>query len=223
MHTRIPRLLSGSLLAAALLLPCPAQGQGAAQLPAVTSVGARPPVEGADEPVRPGDVVRLTVWRHPDLTDEFPVNQYGTVVIPKLGEIDVTGETHRSLRARVIDGLKETVVSPSIEVVVLKRVRVLGEVQKPSVLFLDPTMTVADALALAGGTTSQGRQGAVILRRDGTALFANLQVDTRLSDARIRSGDELVVPQRNWLDRNSGPLIGSSVGFIGILVALLTR
>jgi polysaccharide export outer membrane protein len=224
MRPGIPTLLAGPLLSAALLLPHAAHGQGTAQLPAVPAAAAlAEATAGADEAVRPGDVVRLTVWRHPDLTDEFPVNQYGTVVLPKLGEIDVSRETHRSLRTRVIDALKETVVSPSIEVVVLKRVRVLGEVQKPSVLFLDPTMSVADALALAGGTTSQGRQGAVILRRDGTALFANLRVDTRLSDAQIRSGDELVVPQRNWFDRNSGPLIGSSVGFIGILVALLTR
>ena len=175
-----------------------------------------------DEPIRPGDAVKLTVWRHPDLTGEFPVNQFGVVVLPKLGEIDVARETHRSLREHVISALKETVVSPSIELVVLKRVRVLGEVQKASVLFLDPTMTVADALAMAGGTTPQAK-GTVVLRRDGSALVADLRVDTRLSDAAIQSGDELVVLQRGWLDRNSGALIGAGAGVLGIMVAFLTR
>jgi polysaccharide export outer membrane protein len=193
-------------------------------LPARAQTGASVPAEPAeDEPIRPGDAVRLSVWRHEDLTGEFPVNQFGVVVIPKLGEIDVSRETHRSLRERVIRELRETVVSPAIELVVLKRVRVLGEVQQANVFLMDPTMTVADALAMAGGTTPQGRQGSVVLRRDGVALAADLRIDTRISDARVRSGDELVVPQRSWLDRNSGALIGAGAGLAGILVALLSR
>lgn len=209
----------GTLLASALvLLPCSA-------LP--LRVGAQTPVlaqaeQVGEEPIRPGDAVKLTVWRHPDLTGEFPVNQFGVVVLPKLGEIDVSRETHRSLRDHVIAALKETVVTPSIELVVLKRVRVLGEVQKAGVLFLDPTMSVADALAMAGGTTPQAK-GTVVLRRDGSALIADLRVDTRISDAAIQSGDELVVPQRGWLDRNSGALIGAGAGVLGIVVAFVTR
>jgi polysaccharide export outer membrane protein len=191
-------------------------------LAAQQDVPVRPEAAG-DEAIRPGDAVRLAVWRHEDLTGDFPVNQYGVVVLPRLGEIDVSGETHRSLRERVIRALRETVVSPSIEVVVLKRIRVLGEVQEANVFLLDPTMTVADALAMAGGTTPQGRQGAVVLRRDGVALVADLAVDTRISEAAIRSGDELVVPQRSWFDRNSNALIGAGAGVLGLLVALVTR
>ena len=219
------------VLAVAVLLAAPsssaalsAQGIPPAQQASSAQAGAAVlSVEIGDEPIRPGDAVRLSVWRHEDLTGEFSVNQYGVVVLPKLGEIDVSRETHRSLREQVIRALRETVVSPSIEVVVLKRVRVLGEVQRAGVFLMDPTMTVADALAMAGGTTPQGRQQTVVLRREGVALFADLAVDTRLSDAAIRSGDELLVPQRSWLDRNSSTLIGAGAGLAGILVALFSR
>jgi polysaccharide export outer membrane protein len=223
--------ISWSLALLAPLLPpgeLQARQGGTGQEPPAARPAAPPSAaaangEAGEEPIRPGDAVRLTVWRHEDLSGEFPVNQYGVVVLPKLGEVDTSSETHRSLRDRVIGALRETVVSPSIEVVVLKRVRVLGEVQRANVFLLDPTMTVADALAMAGGTTPQGRQGTVVLRRNGVALFGDLRVDTRVSDAAVRSGDELVVPQRSWLDRNSGALIGAGAGLAGILVALVSR
>jgi polysaccharide export outer membrane protein len=206
------------LLRAALLL---ATFWGGRALQAQEVPAAR--VEEGEDRIRPGDAVRLSVWRHPDLSGDFPVNQYGVVVLPKLGEVDVTGDTHRTLRERVLAALRETVVSPSIELVVLKRIRVLGEVQQPNVLFVDPTMTIADALAMAGGTTPQGRQGVVTLRREGVALSADIRSDTRLSDTRIRSGDELVVPLRSWIDRNSSALIGAGAALGGILVALVSR
>jgi polysaccharide export outer membrane protein len=206
------------LLRAALLL---ATFWGGHALQAQEVPAAR--VEEGEDRIRPGDAVRLSVWRHPDLSGDFPVNQYGVVVLPKLGEVDVTGDTHRTLRERVLAALRETVVSPSIELVVLKRIRVLGEVQQPNVLFVDPTMTIADALAMAGGTTPQGRQGVVTLRREGVALSADIRSDTRLSDTRIRSGDELVVPLRSWIDRNSSALIGAGAALGGILVALVSR
>jgi hypothetical protein len=62
-----------------------------------------------------------------------------------------------------------------------------------------------------------------MLRREGVAVVDELGVDSRLSEVAIRSGDELVVPQRSWLDRNSSALIGAGAGLAGILVALVTR
>src|SRR6266704_165227 len=41
--------------------------------------------------IRPGDVVRLRIWREPDLSGEFTVDETGTVVLPKLGAVTITG------------------------------------------------------------------------------------------------------------------------------------
>lgn len=204
------------LVAAALL------GVGSSPAPASAQEGVPERTgDGGNAPIIPGDVVRLMVWRHEDLSDDFEVNQYGTVVIPRLGEIDVSGETHRSLRDRVIRELQETLVSQSIELVVLKRVRVLGEVNEPGLYLMDPTMTVADALAMASGTTPQAKQGIVTLRRGPEVMEADLRVDALLSDTPIRSGDELFVPREAWLRRNATAVLSSVIGVAGLVVALM--
>lgn len=201
-----------------LILAFSAAGSGGeVRAQAVASTG-----QGGEAPILPGDIVLLTVWRHEDLTDSVEVNQFGTVVLPRLGEIDVSRETHRSLRERVIRELRAVIVSESIEVVVLKRVRVLGEVNEPGVYYLDPTMTVADALALAGGTTPDAMQGMVVLRRGSETITADLRVDTRVADSPIRSGDELAVPLRGWLSRNTNAIIAAAGAFAGIVVAIVT-
>jgi len=173
--------------------------------------------------IRPGDVVRLVVWREESLTGEFPVNQFGTVVLPMLGEYDVTSETHRSFRERVIRDFEPRVVTSAIEVTVLKRVRVLGEVNEPGVYLLDPTMTVADAIAMAKGHTPLARDGRVELRRDGSVVDADLRVETPVTASLIQSGDELLVPRRSWLDRNAAAVIGGASALVGLMVTLIVN
>ena len=139
----IPRSLS---LPLALLLTF--AGQSLAGQTGEVSSGAT-----AEDVIRPGDVVRLTVIREEELSGEFPVNQFGTVVLPLVGEYDVTHESNRSLREKVIRDLQKIRSARDIELVVLRRVRVVGEVNVPGVYPLDPTMSVADAVALAKGRT----------------------------------------------------------------------
>lgn len=193
------------LLLLFLLLPPPAlAGQAAA----------------GDPPVLPGDIIRLGVWREKELSGEFPVDQHGLVSLPLIGEIDVTGETELSLRARVREAMRRELREPSIEVTVLKRVRVLGEVREPGVYALDPTMSVADALAMAGGRTPLALEGQVTLRREGERIVTDVREDTRLADLTVRTGDELLVRQRSWVDRNAGALLTGGAAMVGILVAL---
>jgi protein involved in polysaccharide export with SLBB domain len=181
------------------------------------------PAEREAAALRPGDLVRVSVARHEDLTGEFTVTEYLTVTIPKLGEIDVSTHTHRTLRDWVIRTLQQTVVSPAIDLVVKKRVRVLGEVTEPGLYYVDPTMTIADALALAGGATSQARRGTTILRRGGETLIADLRTETLISESPIQTGDELEVPQQSWISRNGVTLLTSAAGLLSVFVALSVR
>lgn len=177
----------------------------------------------ASETIRPGDKVRIFVSRHEDLNGQFLVDEYGRVTIPKLGQIDVSAETYRSLKERVIRELTATVVSPAIDVVVEKRVRVLGEVNEPGLFYVDPTMTIADALALAGGGTTEAKRGTVILRRDGETVVEDMRLETLISDSPIRSGDELEVPRLSWFSRNGVAVVTSVTGLLGVMAALAWR
>jgi len=176
-----------------------------------------------EDVIRPGDVVRLTVIREEELSGDFPVNQFGTVVLPLVGEYDVTHESNRSLREKVIRDLQKIRSARDIELVVLRRVRVVGEVNEPGVYPLDPTMSVADAVALAKGRTQWADEGKVLLRRGSQVVVADLRLDMMVSESAILSGDEIFVPRLSWLDRNLSVAVVGGSTFAGILVTLLIR
>lgn len=185
-----------SLVLTALLLPASyslAATQTAATQPASTTDG------GA---LQPGDAVKLRVWREPELSGEFPVDEHGDAVFPKLGPVRVANLTTDSLSRMLVATYSAYLRDPSVEVVMLRRVTVSGAVKNPGLYPVDPTMTVVDAVALAGGATPQGKLDRVVLLRDGKTLTAELRRQTRLAETPLRSGDQLYVPERSWLSRN---------------------
>ena len=130
------------------------------------------------------------------------------MVLPLVGEYDVTHETNWSLREKVIRDLHEIRAARDIELVVLRRVRVVGEVNAPGVYPLDPTMSVADAVAMAKGRTQWADEGKVVLRRGGGQVVdADLRLEMPLSESAILSGGEIFVPRRGWVDRNLSAVV----------------
>lgn len=172
--------------------------------------------------LRPGDVVRLRIWREPDLSGDFPVNESGVVVLPKLGPRLVTTDHPDSLKAWVVRSYATVLRNPSIEVLLVRRIQVLGAVKNPGLYPVEPTMTVADAIALAGGTTPQGRSNKVELRRQGERVPGKLSGRLLIGASPIRSGDQVFVPERSWLSRNPGIVIGA-LGLVTTVVFRLAR
>ncbi len=173
--------------------------------------------------VRPGDVVRLRIWQEPDLSGDFTVHENGGVVLPKLGPVQAGGLTDQALRERVVAGFSEYLQHSSIEVIVLRRIQVLGAVRTPGLYPVDGTMSIADVLAVAGGTSADARPDRVQLLRGGRRLDVRLSGTERVADTPIRSGDQLFVPQRGWADRNTGTVVSVLTASAGLLVALFTR
>lgn len=169
----------------------------------------------------PGDIVRLRIWREPEMSGEFQVDEAGIVVFPRLGERRVTDHTPESLKALLVDEYRVFLRNPSIDVVVLRRVRIMGAVTNPGLYPVDPTVTVADALALAGGATARGDQNKIRILRNGVEITTVITETTLIGDSPIRSGDVILVPQRHWFIRNIGiiaTIIGASVSVLALLL-----
>lgn len=218
----MPRPLR-TLLVAALCLagaPLAAQPGGAPQ-----PQGAVPPVPAAQpasaDPLRPGDVVRLRIWREPDLSGEFTVGPGGEVVLPKVGPLAVGGVSGDAARQRITGAYTAFLQHSSIEVVLLRRVQVTGAVRNPGLYNVDPTMTVSDALAMAGGATPQGDPKRVQLVRGGEKQSVRLTGSTPIAGSPVRSGDQLVVPERGWISRNTGIVAAAITGGVSLVIALL--
>jgi polysaccharide export outer membrane protein len=158
--------------------------------------------------LRPGDALRVRVWREPELSGEFTIDESGVVTLPKLGPVRAVDESVGALKARVIASYAAFITQP-VEVTPLLRVRVLGAVRTPGLYRVEPIMTLADAIALAGGTTPEGSTGRVRLVRDGRTIDAALSPQAPLAESPLRSGDQLFVPERSWLSRNPGTVLGA--------------
>lgn len=172
----------------------------------------------------PGDLIKLRIWREPDLSGEFQVDGDGVVVFPKIGAQRVTGESQEALRARLVALYSEYLRNPSIEVTILRRINVLGAVREPGLIPVDPTMVVADVIALAGGTMPDARNDRIRLIRDGEVLTADISQRTRIADLPLQSGDQLYVPEKGWLRRSTGTFVSAGVSLVTVLITLaLTR
>lgn len=203
-------------LVSALLLAALPTGHAEAQTP--PAVGA--PSAWAAQPLQPGDIIRLRIWREDDMSGEYPINEEGIAVLPRLGHTRVAGETPRQLESRLVTEYAKYLQQPSIEVTLLRRIQVLGAVRSPGLHKVDATMAVSDVLALAGGTTPQGDPDRIELIRGGERIQVRLSADTRVTDSAIQSGDQIYVPERSWLSRNSGIL---AAGITSLFIGFFTR
>lgn len=211
------------ILSALCLVAASATAQRASVDSGLRAADARPQsVLDTADVLRAGDAVRLRIWREPDLSGDFPVDETGTVVFPMIGAMRVNQESPSSLKARLVTTYQSYLSHSSIDVTFLRRVQVLGAVRNPGLYPLDATMTIDDALALAGGTTPQGNTKKLELIRRGERVVRTLSRQARVSDTPIRSGDQLYVPERSWISRNPYFVAGVVTTMLSLAVRLWT-
>ena len=209
-------MLRIALILSLVLLAAPAHPVAAQQPTAGVQAQGTP---WSTQPLRPGDTIRLRILREPDMSGDFPINEDGVAVLPRLGRTTVTGETPRQLEARLVREYSRYLQQPAVEVTLLRRVQVLGAVRTPALHLVDATMSVSDVLALAGGTTTQGDPDRIELVRDGQRLQVRLSAATRVVDSPLQSGDQIYVPERSWFSRNSGII---AAGLTSLLIGFFT-
>jgi polysaccharide biosynthesis/export protein VpsN len=144
----------------------------------------------------PGDALRLTVFRHEDLSGEFTLDGEGYFAMPLVGEILGGGRTSRQLENEVEIALKSGgyLIDPqvSIEVLNYRPFYIIGEINNPGSFEYVNGMTVINAVALAGGFTYRADQDDIIISRGGSN---GPKVQARL-DTEVLPGDIVEVTER---------------------------
>ncbi len=210
--------LTGSLALVLLIGAVPTLAIEAQQASGAEPGPAARALQPGDRALQPGDKIRVNVWREPDLSGEFEVQPDGGVTFPKIGRIQVDRISTDSLRALILARYSVSLRDPSIEVTPLRRIVVSGSVRNAGFQYADPTVSVLGAVALAGGVTPDGDRGRVRLLRDGREIPIKRSDAPAVADSSLQSGDEVVVPERSWLERNVA-LVASSLTAIAIIVA----
>ena len=169
--------------------------------------------------IGPQDVLLITVWDQPDLSGKFTVETDGSFTFPLIGRLAASGLTLRDLEAelrkRLADGyFKAPQVSVAVEQYRSQRIFVIGEVRSPGAYQLTGDMTLIEALARAGSTTTEAAGEAVISRPPaGKAATApvlpnpdegvevirvnirDLQSGQLSQNVALRDGDTIYVPR----------------------------
>lgn len=114
------------------------------------------------------DVLRIDVWREPELTSTLRVRSDGKISLPLVNDVTAAGLTPMDLAASLTMKLKKYFDDPRVTVVVAEmnhqRVYVIGEVLRHGVLPLSPNMTVLQALATTGLTQFASTKKIYVLR-----------------------------------------------------------
>lgn len=191
------------------MLPASAAAQDTARtgLPPVDTTGAQSRVERSVGVLRPGDALKIAVWREKELTGEYLIDARGLVQIPGLGDIIVAGLTPMEVKERLSEQLvRRGIVSPEISVQPVIRVSVLGEVENPGLLSVEPGTNLIHLITLAGGPTERANMKSVRVIRAGRPYEVDLQSALSGSSAGrvvLFSNDVVFLDRRRGLTREN--------------------
>ena len=166
----------------------------------------------------PQDVFSVTVWGQGGMSDRFTVEVDGTFTFPILGRLRAGGLTVRQLQDDITTRLRDGYFNdPRVTVVVedfrSQRIFIVGEVKSPGTYSLTRSMTLVEALTLAGLPTANAGGVALVRRRiDGSASKAPvtgpdtgvteipvdltaLQEGVLSNNPALRDGDTIVIPR----------------------------
>lgn len=168
--------------------------------------------------VRPGDRIELQFRRDRELNSSINVNDRGEGVFPKLGTLDVADITIANLQDTLRARYSEFLRNPELEVTVLRRVVVNGEVRAPNVHMLDVASSgVRDAIARSGGLLETSNKKKVYIIRDGRRIHVKDWENSLGPETDLLSGDQVIVGRKSWLVLNALPVISTSVIVIGLI------
>jgi polysaccharide export outer membrane protein len=156
--------------------------------------------------IAPGDVLKILVWKEPELSTEAFVRLDGRITVPLLGDLMAAGRTPDDLASEIQAKLGRFLEVPQVTLAVSQaisaRFYVLGEVAHPGAFPLPSRVSIVQALALAGGFREFAKKDAIrILRRRGaeqTAIpfnYKEVEVGLHLEqNIFLEAGDTILVP-----------------------------
>jgi polysaccharide biosynthesis/export protein len=153
------------------------------------------------------DVLAINVWKEPDISRSIPVRSDGKISLPLVGEVQAAGRTPLKLEVEIAGRLKNYISEPEVTVIVQQinsqKFNILGQVNHPGTFVIANSLTVLDALALAGGFRDFAKQKSIYVLRqnaDGTQTripFNYKEVikgQNPAQNIRLQPRDTIVVP-----------------------------
>lgn len=165
--------------------------------------------EDAKYLVDTGDKLRVKVHEWPDITGEYKVSSDGSLALPIIGILPVSGMQPNDIAVAVADRLKQKAKLADLPVTTVEMIQfrpyfVLGHVMKPGEYEYRPRLNVLQAVSIAGGLFRFNDPGlqrldrdAIQARGDGQILrrkIDQLTVTIARIDAELKDQDTIELP-----------------------------
>ena len=174
---------------------------------------------------QPGDAVRIQIFelyeenRNVNLTNDYPIDTEGYIIMPLLGEIKVRGMTVFELQQLIQEKLRMYMKNAYVLVRPLIRLTMQGAFNRPGSYMVDPAGSYWGLVAMAGGPSwncdlkkmSVERGGQVVIKK----LLDSFERGVSIEEIGIESGDQINAPTRSILD------IGMLIGLVNLLASML--
>ncbi|HEY7413321.1 MAG TPA: polysaccharide biosynthesis/export family protein [Vicinamibacteria bacterium] len=193
------------LIWAAAILVIPST-MAAAQEPAAAPAPSTDDVVMPDYYVAPGDMLRIAVWKEPEVSADVMVRLDGRITVPLVGDMRAAGRTPEQLTNEVRTRLRAFLEVPVVTITVAQansaRFFLFGEVARAGLYPLTSRMTVLQALAMAGGFREFAKRDQVLILRERAGTRTVLRVNFRElvqglnleQNVVLESGDTVIVP-----------------------------
>lgn len=202
-------------------------------VPSAPSTPAAPVSVSSDYRITPGDELALHFDFMPEMNATQTVRPDGRIDLPLIGTQQAAGLTADQLRDQLHTAYAAKVRRPDLSIDIVRgfanqQVFVGGEVTRPGVQRLTPSMTALQAILVAEGFRDTANPGKVaILRRgpDGGAQVIPVDVDAVMdlkegsSDVALQPFDVVLVPRSTianidlWIDQYIRRVIPFQSGF----------
>lgn len=173
----------------------------------VLGLSLRPAFALEEYLLSPGDILKITVFKNPDLSVDARVSESGTISYPLIGTVPLSGLTLPGAEKKIAQMLRDGgfVLNPQVNILLTlavgNQVAVLGEVNKPGRYPIEGAGGhLSGMLALAGGISPTGGDIVVVtgtragkpFRREVDVLKLSQNGNTA-EDLELVGGDTLFV------------------------------
>jgi polysaccharide export outer membrane protein len=146
-----------------------------------------------------GDVLKIMVYDHPDMTTIVRVSGGGTIAFPLIGLVQVKNLNVDQVARKIADKLDgDYIVRPQISVFVeefrSKKVTIIGEVGRPGLYELSGSTTLMELISKAGGLTQNYGNTVTIHSKAGEDNSGEKTTTINLKDILENGGTSFDVP-----------------------------
>lgn len=146
-----------------------------------------------------GDVLKIAVYDHPDLTTTVRVNSDGTIIFPLIGTVQVAGisvaKASATLGAALADGY---IINPQASVFIeefrSRKAIIMGQVKNPGLYELRGPLTLLELISKAGGLSQNAGESVSITRKANAKAGEEQFIKLNLRDLAEKGDSSLDVP-----------------------------